>query len=118
MIIKSFEARGNDITIHGTTRPNFHIWHKLVPRIFYHSKISLRLRLPLRHNIPQASNETFCSRGAEIRQLIGSRSDDPTFSLFMHDCHQIIIPCAPFESLGSNVNKYRGFKISFLQNSR
>ena len=49
--------------------PNFHIWHKRVPRIFYHSKISLRLR----HNIPQASNETFCSRGTEITQLIGSR---------------------------------------------
>ena len=24
----------------------------------------------------------------------------------IHDCHLIIIPCAPFESLGSNANKY------------
>ena len=49
--------------------PNFHIWQKRVPRMFYHFKISLRLG----HNIPQASNETFCSRGTEITQLIGSR---------------------------------------------
>ena len=50
--------------------PNYHIWHKRVPRIFYHSKkISLRLR----HSVPQACDETFCSRGTEIRQLIGSR---------------------------------------------
>ena len=51
--------------------PNFHIWHKPVPRIFYqlHPKISLRLR----HNIPQASNETFCSRDTEVGQLIGLR---------------------------------------------
>ena len=43
--------------------PNFHIWHKRVPRIIYHSKISLRLR----HNVPQACDGTFCSRGTEIR---------------------------------------------------
>ena len=35
-----------------------------------------------------------------------------------HDCRLIIIPCAPFESLGSNVNKYGCFKSGYLQNSR
>ena len=30
--------------------------------------------------------------------------------LIIHDCDQNIIPCAPFESLGSNINKYGGFK--------
>ena len=39
------------------------------PQNILHSKISLRLR----HNVPQACDETFCSRGTEIRQLIGSR---------------------------------------------
>ena len=41
-----------------------------------------------------------------------------SYPLIIHDCHKIIIPCGPFESLGSNINKYGGLKSRYLQNSR
>ena len=40
-----------------------------------------------------------------------------SYPLIIHDCHLIIIPCATFESLGSNANKYGCFKSRYLQNS-
>ena len=76
-IVPSEKKRHYDIYTWHKGVPNFHIWHKRVPRIFYiyflriHSKISLQLR----HNVPQACNEKFCSRGPKIKQLIGSCKD-------------------------------------------
>ena len=41
------------------------------------------------------------------------------YPLIIHDdCHQIIIPCVLFKSLGSTVNKYGGFKCSYSENLR
>ena len=36
----------------------------------------------------------------------------------IRDCHLVIIPCAPFKILGSNVNKYDGFKSSYFKKLR
>ena len=77
--------------------------------LFYrlHSKISLRLRHD--HNIPQASNETFCSRGTEIRLLHDCLKDQMILpSYYSYDYQLIII------SLGCNVNEYGDFKSSYL----
>ena len=76
--------------------------------------LSLQNQSSVRHNVPQACDETFCSRGTEIRQLIGSRIRC-SYPLIIRDYHLIIIPCAPFESLGSNANKYGCFKSRYLQ---
>ena len=35
--------------------------------------------------------------------------------LIIHDCHLIIIPCKPFESLGSNADKYGCFKVDIYK---
>ena len=52
----------------------------------------------------------------KLDNWLAQGSDVPTLSVIIHDCQEIIIPCVPFESLGSNVNKYGGFKSRCLQN--
>ena len=61
------------------------------------------MSLGLHHKIPQASNETLCSRG--------------TLSLFMTIVTKLLfLVDGPFKSLSSNVNKYGGFKVVIQRN--
>ena len=86
--MKSIEARGNDTTIYGTKVSQLPYMAQTCPQNIL--SVTFQNQSSVRHNIPQASNETFSSRGTEIRQLIGS-SIRWSYPLIIHDCHQIVI---------------------------
>ena len=112
--MKSIEARGNDTTIYGTKVSQLPYMAQTCPQNIL--SVTFQNQSSVRHNIPQASNETFPHVVQKLDSWLAQASDGPTLSLFMIVTKLLL--CAPFESLGSNVNKYGGFKSSYLRNSR